>query len=54
MRKFKYEILKSKGEVNADDIPEAIKKSIDEFYSNIVNPEVLDFQFMTIQVQEIK
>ena len=54
MRKFKYEILSQiTGEVTAKDIPDAIVKSIQEYYKNMQNPEVLDFQFMTIEVQEI-
>lgn len=55
MRKFKYVVLSQiKGEVSAKDIPEAVKKVIDKFYEKMQNPEVLDFQYLHMTVQEIK
>ena len=55
MRKFKYELLSNiKGEVIAKDIPSAIEKMFKDYYSKMINPEVLDFQYMHFTIKEIK
>lgn len=55
MRTFEYQILEQfKGRVQAHDVRGALKNAIDDYYKNIGNLEVLDFQFMTIKVSEVK
>ena len=52
---WNYVILNhTKGQVEAETLPKAILKMIEKYYEKIINPEVMDFQYMHFTIEEKK